>query len=456
MAPDYFFTTHFFFYRESCISKALIHLTCANFTLLRKLSTMSDQFGRGDTYEGLYNGNESFLNRDFRRYHRDRPFKGQSDSQYGPASSVENRNSKSQMHTNYTESNNMNLWVSDLVTNDQEFYTAASELLSTIRPKYQTSSSTNDVEKLHSQILQLKYNFSIEQLKMFKRALEIRFKCLPLFPEPHENQLTSLIRRCERHLSQSLQILLQANEYMVDDEVRDIINEELRHQQPQRDRSMYETRDDRHDQRINGGERNSDSNTHSTSFQDGNDFTSHIVWDDKGDNPTRENDDQVWKEQTFKRESHSERSSPMHKSNRNHRRSSQSRAPKGSETLLDDDVERSFLNVEDQIYSFELSNISQSFVTDDLKEETDSIATSYALAKKASSASKPKNPRSSAQTIRYAKVKAPETLPESFMFEARIDDEIFMAVVVSISQFSFIIITNLLTMSFHFKAKEGS
>jgi hypothetical protein len=398
---------------------------------------MSAQYGRGEIYQGLYNGNEAFSNQDFRRYDSDGPFNGLSASRYGPASMVETRQPK--IRTSYPPSDDVKLWSTDLVTNDQEFFTAASELLSTIgRSEYQTTSSIKDTDKFSSQILQLRNTFSFGQLKMFSRALEIRYRCLPLFPEPHENQLTLLIRRCERHLGQLLRIMLQVDNFghKSDDEIRDFIKNMLEPQTVQRDQSIHEKRDDEHNQRIDGGKRNSDSNIHPSSFQKGNDFTSHIVWDEVEDSPA-EGDSQKWKEQTFEREPHDQRSSYMYTSNSNSRQRSQPRTPKEGRTHLEVNSESSFLNVEDQVYSFELSNMSQTGTTDNLKEETNSIATSYALARKASYTSKAKKPRGSVETIRYAKVQAPETLPESFMFEARIDDEIFMAVVVSVSAFPF-------------------
>ena len=157
---------------------------------------MSSHYERGELHEGLYNGNEFHSNQEFHRFSPEEPFKVPSYKK--PTPDVETHHSKRDGTAKYKSSNESKVWPKNMVTNDEEFYSFASQLLSVIgRGEYE---STDDVPKLSIQLLQLKNAFSVEQLKMFSKALDIRCRRLPLFPEPHENQMTSLIRQCERHL----------------------------------------------------------------------------------------------------------------------------------------------------------------------------------------------------------------------------------------------------------------
>jgi len=306
----------------------------------------------------------------------------------------------------------------DYLANDHEFFSLASRILSSVGV-FDSDENSNDREQSIATSVMLQKMLSPIMMKHFSDALDIRLKCMPKYPSQGESHFCTTVRRCEDLFGSELRGILRMKG---DEQYHDPQVFNKRDEQPiaqgQNKKTQHEERSFMQSQQRRQQNEVPDKYPMSSSrrfHEDGNkystqeahvvsnhiDLTDHVVWDnDVGKNyPSnlKPNGTDVTVPETW---------------------SNASSDFTGSEVydIIIDPAQRENEDTE-----------KQNETKFDSKTENDdkSVASMYSISREKSI----RTPESKNRKI--VKVKAPETLPGNFMFEARINDDIFMVHVVS-------------------------
>ena len=287
--------------------------------------------------------------------------------------------------------------VPDYLTNDHAFFVLASSALSEMERIGGDDMDYDEREKSIAITLMLQKTLSLLQMKRFHEALDIRVKCMPKYPSDGESHLCTIVRRCNGMFGIELKALLrltkgesESNHDRRDDEPRGQGPKPWHNRRGPEDDSAFSSLP------VTGSHSHSHSQSQS-SFQKvetRNDLTDHIVWD---------ND--LGKRMHI----------PKKTSNDTDSTAQMSQFNDGESEVYDMIVE----DQEGKANTFEGYNSSGD-------NDDKSVASLYSISRTKALDSPPPNNR------KIVRVKAPETLPGNFMFEARMNDDIFMVYVVSL------------------------
>ena len=275
--------------------------------------------------------------------------------------------------------------VPDYLKDDHAFYLLASSILSEIQRIDEGGMNSNASQKSTSITLVLQKTLSIVQINRFHEAIDIRLKCMPKYTSEGESDLCSIVRRCDEIFGIEMKALLY---------LKGESNNDRRDQQPRVNAPWQNKRAPENAHTFLPPPKQM-SNVHKMSEQ--NDLTDHIIWDNDWDKrvpKTASNDTDT----TFHCDSLSN----------------------GGSHFNDGEVYDIIVGKEEEMEGSEMN------VEYNAKDDNDdkSVASIYSL-------SRVKALQVPGYNRKMVSVKAPETLPENFMFEARMNDDIFMVNVVS-------------------------
>ena len=293
--------------------------------------------------------------------------------------------------------------VPDYLTNDHAFFVLASSALSGMERIGGDDMDYDEREKSIAITLMLQKTLSLLQMKRFHEALDIRVKCMPKYPSDGESHLCTIVRRCNDMFGSELKALLrltkgesELNHDRRDDEPRGQGPKPWHNRRGPEDEPRHNRRGPEDESAFSSLPVTGSHSQSQTSFQKmetRNDLTDHIVWD---------ND--LGKRMHI----------PKNSSNDTDSTAPMSQFDDGESEVYD-------IIVEDQE---ELANTFEGYNSGDNDDK--SVASLYSLSRtKAMNSPHPNNRK-------IVSVKAPETLPGNFMFEARMNDDIFMVYVVSL------------------------
>ena len=255
----------------------------------------------------------------------------------------------------------------DYITNDRDFLILASKILAQIGDE---DSTLNERQRSIATTLALPKLLAPAQMQQFYEALDLRMKCIPKQAIAGESHLCSVIRRCYDVFGSEMEALLVLNngpDIRGDDESSRPINV---------NESVFRTKE---------------NDTHQQ------DLTDHIVWDTNN----------LKKDST----SMTSMTDPLP-------------TPNGSESgsdvydMIIDAIEKSPKKSDTVI-------LGETVPEDEDDVNDKSVASAYGLFREKSLLHPELHNR------KLVSVQAPATLPENFMFEARMGDEVFMVHVVS-------------------------
>ena len=255
----------------------------------------------------------------------------------------------------------------DYITNDREFLILASKILAQLGDE---DSNLNERQRSIATTLALPKLLTPAQMQQFYEALDLRMKCIPKQAIAGESHLCGVIRRCYDVFGSEMEALLEMNngaEFRGDDESRRPMDV---------NESVFRTKDN-------------DTNQQ--------DLTDHIVWDT---NDLKKNSTSM-----------TSMMDPLP-------------SPYGSEggsdvyDMIIDAMEKSPKKSETVI-------LGEKVPEDEDNVDDKSVASAYGLFREKSLL------RPELHNRKLVSVQAPATLPENFMFEARMGDEVFMVHVVS-------------------------
>ena len=275
----------------------------------------------------------------------------------------------------------------DYLTNDHAFFMLASSILSEIQRMDEGDMNSNVPEKSASTTLVLQEILSLVQMHRFYEAIDIRLKCMPKHPSDGESHLCTIVRRCDEIFGIEMKTLLL---------FKGTSNNDSRDDQP-RFQNPWQNQGASEDAHTFYSLPKKQFNGHTISEQ--NDLTDHII---------REND---WEKRVPKTASNdTDQTFPC-------------------ETLSNSGSQFNDGEVYDIIVAEaeeeETEDLDMDAETEKHDNDDKSVASMYSISREKSLQAPGHKNR------KFVSVKAPETLPANFMFEARMNDEVFMVHVVS-------------------------
>jgi len=316
----------------------------------------------------------------------------------------------------------------EFLTNDHAFFTMASKLLSLLPDK-------EDDERFQGNCVEtaimLQKVISPSEMRDFSEALDIRFNSLPRNPSPSDTQLMYIIRRCEKRFGKEMKDVQQASkDFEQQGDTRRGGNQQGGSHQndPDEGRKDHHTRTYR--QEHQSGVSLFPSKEHI--FQSGSDeiFTmqppAHDIQNERYTTPLSDGQDEgdlndftghILSDEIISK-SNSLKGIMKRSANNNGMAVSQQETMSTVSSSIESEVYDMILDAKhENLEDGKASNKKRSPNTED--NDDISVASSYSVLRSNAAKQTSKNRR-------VVKVMAPETLPENIMFEARLDDEIFM------------------------------
>lgn len=311
---------------------------------------------------------------------------------------------------------------------DHEFITLATSILSSMEQNQVMK--LNEREKSISATIILQKILPLGKLKQFSDTIDVRFRSLSKYPSWGESQHCTIVRRCEEMFGNELRVIShmrveffpgsnKENNDVRDDhfdsstfpdkkaEARRGVNPEDAYPLNEHNSKNSTVKSSQNARNLT---KDSDNKEDGTKFVD-NDMTEHIVWGNL----------QGGKDASGPSKEPAERACETASNVSSHFNDSEV-----YEMVVDapkDTPDYSIINLEDTRVNLEDSGVNL-----DSKQDVDekSVASLYSLSRDKSILSPEVKHR------RIVSVQAPEALPGNFMFEARMNDEVFMVNVVSL------------------------
>ncbi len=308
----------------------------------------------------------------------------------------------------------------ETILNDNEFLSLAKSILSVMEKDEVMMKPTNQ-ERSNSATAALRKVLPLDTLQKFNEALDSRLALMPKHPSWGESHDCTIVRRCEGIFGEELKALLKnfdrVNDNDQSEETRQDQNSGVAFMNRQQERYGTGTRVAPEDiPTINGNRyvvkdsspQKSQGHSKNTAYEAEFDLTSHIVWGEE-----------------TKRNGHTEKELSQKDTNIISETTSTSSSNYNESEVYDmfvDSKPNECAKQKETGYTVQAAH-AKPIVEDDDDEK--SVASMYSLSREKSLISNKANNR------KFVSVRAPETLPGNFMFEARMNDDIFMVHVVS-------------------------
>lgn len=323
----------------------------------------------------------------------------------------------------------------EFLTNDHSFFTMAARLLSLL-PERETDNNEMFQGICVETAIMLQKIISPSELRDFSHALDIRFNALPRNPSPSDTQLMYIIRRCEKRFGKEMKDLQQASkEYEQRGDTRHGGSQQggSHRNDPDEDKNEHHMRT--YTPENQAGDTLFPSKEHIYQSRSDEIFTvqpPHAVQNERYASPQADGQDEgdlddftghILSDENISKSNSLKGIMKKTGSDNGIAASQQETISTVSSSFNESEVYDMILDAKhEHLKHGKASNIKRSPKTED--NDDISVASSYSVLRSNASKLKAKNRR-------VVKVVAPETLPENIMFEARLDDEIFMVHVVS-------------------------